>query len=227
MNAAPSVAMVLAAGLGNRMRPLTDEVPKPLLEVGGKPLLVYHLEALARAGVRDVVINHGRNGQRIEDAMGDGSRFGVRIRYSPEGDTPLETGGGIRRALPLLGEKPFIIVNGDVFTDFDFARLPAELPGLAHLVMVPNPPHNPQGDFALAGEVVLESGQTNMTYSGIAVLDPALFRDCPDGAFPLAPLLRAAMGRRQVTGECFDGRWVDVGTPERLRQLDTWLSAGT
>src|SRR5690606_20252873 len=225
MNAAPSVAMVLAAGLGTRMRPLTDKVPKPLLEVGGKPLLVWHLEALARAGVRDVVINHSRNGQRIEDALGDGTRFGVRIRYSPEGETPLDTGGGIRRALPLLGEKPFIIVNGDVFTDFDFSRLPGELPGLAHLVMVPNPPRNPEGDFGLAGDVVLDGGQTNMTYSGIAVLHPDLFRDCPDGAFPLVPLLRDAMGRRLVTGESFEGRWVDVGTPERLRELDTWLSA--
>lgn len=216
--------MVLAAGLGTRMRPLTDALPKPLLAVGGKPLLVHHVERLVRAGVRTVVINHSRNGHRIEEALGDGSRFGATIRYSPEGDTPLDTGGGIHRALPLLGDDPFIVVNGDVWCGLDFARLPGELPGLAHLVMVPNPAHNPGGDFALAGDLVQESGQTVMTYSGIAVLAPALFRNCEEGVFPLVPLLRQAMGRRLVTGEAFTGRWVDVGTPERLRLLDAWLS---
>lgn len=226
MTAHPEMrAMILAAGLGTRMRPLTDDLPKPLLVAGGRPLLEHQLLALARAGIRHVVINHSRLGERIEAAFGDGARLGLSIEYSPEGDVPLETGGGIRRALPRLGPAPFIVANGDVWTDFDFAALPRRPPGLAHLVLVANPPHHAQGDFVLDRDGVREDGGERLTYSGIAVLTPELFAGCPDGPFPLAPLLRRAMRAGQVTGQWHAGRWIDVGTPERLRELDTLLTA--
>lgn len=217
-------AMILAAGLGTRMRPLTDDLPKPLLAAGGRALIEHHLLALARAGVGHVVVNHSRRGHKIEEACGDGSAFGLRIEYSPEGEAPLDTGGGIRRALPLLGAAPFIVMNGDVWTDFDPAALPRRPAGLAHLVLVPNPPHHPRGDFALDRDRVREAGAL-LTYSGIAVFTPELFRDSPDAAFPLAPLLRKAIREGQVTGQLHEGRWVDVGTPERLRELDTFLTS--
>jgi MurNAc alpha-1-phosphate uridylyltransferase len=180
---------------------------------------------LARAGFREVVINHAWLGQQIEDYLGDGSQFGLSIVYSPEGE-PLETGGGIYRALPLLGDKPFLVVNGDIWTDYDFARLPQIISGLAHLVLVDNPPHNPNGDFALAGEVVKEGSfdAPKLTYSGIAVLHPHLFAGCGGGAFRLAPLLRNAMQHKQVSGEHFAGRWVDVGTHERLAEVEHLLA---
>jgi len=209
-------AMLLAAGRGERMRPLTDSTPKPLLTVGDRPLLQYHIEALAAAGVTELVINHAVMGEKIVSRFGDGREFGVHIRYSAEGEIPLETGGGIRQALPLLGGKPFIVVNGDIFTDYDFTRLPDRPPGRAHLVLVPNPPHHPGGDFALQGEQVQAGGGERYTYGGIAVFHPALFRDIPRKAFPPAPLLREAVAAGQVSGECFAGVWLDVGTPERL-----------
>jgi MurNAc alpha-1-phosphate uridylyltransferase len=218
-------AMILAAGLGTRMRPLTDDLPKPLLMAGGRPLLEYHLRALVRAGIRRVVINHSRQGRKIEAACGDGAAFGLCIEYSPEGESPLDTGGGIRRALPLLGPEPFAVVNGDIWTDFDFAALPWRPAGLAHLVLVANPAHHPRGDFALDRGRVREAGAELLTYSGIAVFSPELFRDCPDGAFPLAPLLRGAIRNGQVSGQRHDGRWIDVGTPERLGELDELLNA--
>jgi len=218
-------AIILAAGLGMRMRPLSDALPKPLLRVGGKPLMQYHIEALARAGVSEIVVNHGRMGNRIEAEFGSGATFGVNIRYSPEGDEPLETGGGIRHALPLLGEGPFIAVNGDIWTDYDFAALPASPGGLAHIVLVANPPHHPRGDFVLVDGRARGAGSPRHTYSGIAVYRPQLFVPLPDGERqPLAPLLRGAMAAGRVSGELFCGKWADAGTPERLRALDEALS---
>ena len=221
-------AMILAAGKGERMRPLTLTTPKPLVPVAGVPLIVYHLRALAKAGCTDVVINHAWLGQQIEDYLGDGAQFGLSIRYSPEGE-PLETGGGIQRALPLLGADPFLVVNGDIWTDYPFAGLPQTISGLAHLVLVDNPQHNLAGDFTLAGGMVAEgaAGLPRLTYSGIAVLHPALFASCQGGAFPLAPLLRQAMQGGRVSGEHFAGHWIDVGTHERLAEVERLLSAGT
>lgn len=211
-------AMILAAGKGERMRPLTLHTPKPLLPVAGKALIEYHIEALAAAGVTELVINHAWLGQQLERALGDGSRYGVRIAYSPENE-PLETGGGIYRALPLLGTEPFVIVNGDVWTDYDFSRLPREPEGLAHLVLVDNPEHHPGGDFVLEQAGVYVDGGPKLTYSGIAVLRPELFVGCDEGAFRLAPLLHEAMLHGLVTGEHHAGGWVDVGTVDRLEQV--------
>lgn len=224
-------AMILAAGRGERMRPLTDAMPKPLLVAGGKPLIVWHIEALVRAGVRDLVINHAHLGRMIEAVLGDGARFGAAIRYSPEGEA-LETAGGIANALPLLGDAPFVVINGDIASDFDYARLPVlahTMPDRhlqAHLVLVPNPPHHPQGDFALRDGKVSDKGEPKLTFSGIGLYDPVLFSGIERGArAKLAPLLRAAMERNAVGGELHAGRWMDVGTPERLAELDRLLSA--
>lgn len=213
-------AMILAAGLGTRMRPLTDTTPKPLLRVRGKALIEYLIEALVTAGHLDIVINHSHLGQQIETALGDGGRYGARIVYSPEPDEPLETAGGIVQALPLLSD-PFLVVNGDIFTDFEFARLPLRLSGRAHLVLVDNPPQHPDGDFVLKGDRVTNDTGARLTFSGIGVYAHALFAGCTRGKRPLAPLLRAAMSDGQVTGEHYRGLWSDVGTPERLRALDT------
>jgi len=214
-------AMILAAGKGERMRPLTLHTPKPLVRAAGKPLIEYHLEALARAGIREVVINHAWLGQQIENHLGNGSRYGLVISYSPEGE-PLETGGGIFKALPLLGDAPFILVNGDVWTDYDFAGLNAPLPGLAHLVLVDNPGHHGRGDFRLADGWVSDGDDApgTLTFSGISVLDPALFAGCQPGAFKLAPLLRSAMAEGRVSGEHYVGHWFDVGTLERLAEVE-------
>lgn len=216
-------AMILAAGLGTRMRPLTDHIPKPLLKAGGHMLIEYHIEALVQAGLREIVINHARLGGSIEQALGDGARYGASIRYSAEGEQPLETGGGIQQALPLLGEGPFVVVNADIWTDYPFARLPDALDGLAHLVLVDNPPQHAAGDFALRDDRVVEQGAARLTYSGIGVYHPRLFAACTPGAFPLAPLLRAAMQAGSVSGEYYPGRWLDIGTPERLQLLDQQL----
>lgn len=214
-------AMILAAGKGERMRPLTLHTPKPLIELAGQPLIEYHLRALAAAGFSEVVINHAWLGQQIEDHLGDGSRFGLRITYSPEGE-PLETGGGIFKALPLLGEAPFLLVNGDICTDYDFTSLRRPPAGLAHLVLVDNPGHNGRGDFCLVeGRVADAQGApASLTFSGISVIDPALFAGCQPGAFKLAPLLRQAMANGQVSGEHYSGQWVDVGTLERLAEAE-------
>ena len=216
-------AMILAAGLGTRMRPLTDHTPKPLLKAGGRMLIEYHIEALVQAGVRELVINHARLGGSIEQALGKGARYGASIHYSAEGEQPLETGGGIYRALPLLGEAPFIVVNADVWTDYPYARLPDTLTGLAHLVLVDNPPQHAGGDFALHAGQVSEHAEPKLTYSGLGVYHPQLFAACQPGAFPLAPLLREAMQAGSVSGEHYAGRWWDIGTPERLRLLDQQL----
>lgn len=214
--------MILAAGRGERMRPLTDHLPKPLLQVGGRALIEHHLLALAAAGVKTVVINHAWLGDKIEAQLGDGRQFNLQICYSPEGQTGLETAGGIRQALPLLGAAPFLVVNGDVLTDFPFARLLDALTSdkTAHLVLVPNPPQHPAGDFALQQGLVCVDGAEKFTFSGIAVYRPEFFREVPAGAQKLAPFLRAAMQRGQVSGECYHGYWADIGTPQRLADAD-------
>lgn len=219
-------AMILAAGRGNRMRPLTDHTPKPLLRAGGKPLIVHHIERLAAAGIRDLVINHAHLGEQIEAALGDGAAFGVHIRYSAEGEA-LETGGGIFKALPLLGDKPFLVLNGDVWTDCDVGDLRLADGDLAHLVLVENPSHNPNGDFALAAGRIQAEGSPRDTFSGIGVYRPELFEGCTPGAFPLAPLLRRAMQAGRVGGRRHSGRWFDIGTPERLAELDALLGGAT
>lgn len=217
-------AMILAAGKGERLRPLTLHTPKPLVRVGGVPLIEYHLRALAAAGFTEIVINHAWLGQQIEEHLGDGAGFGVSIQYSAESE-PLETGGGIFKALALLGDQPFAVVNGDIWTDYDFSALRQPLTGLAHLVLVDNPAHHRAGDFCLTDNRVSDAQlQVNtLTYSGIAVLSPALFAGAEAGAFKLAPLLRAAMAAGQVSGERLQGHWVDVGTYERLAEAESLI----
>lgn len=240
MNQRPA-ALLLAAGRGDRMRPLTTRTPKPLLRAGGRMLIEWHLAALAGAGYREVVVNTAHLAAQFEPALGDGSHYGLRIAYSPEGDEPLETGGGILHALPRLGAN-FHAANADIHCDFDFARLPLAPPGLAHLVLVDNPDHHPRGDFWLDasgrvhdGEAAPSAGARRLTFAGIGAYRATLFDDwravvgnLPGAAlapprFPLAPLLRAAMRRGQVTGERHAGAWTDVGTPERLAALDARL----
>ena len=225
-------ALILAAGKGERMRPLTERTPKPLLIASGKPLIAWHLEKLAAIGVTDVVINTAWLAEQFPATLGDGSRWDLRLHYSYEGAEPRETGGGMLHALPLLGDD-FLAINGDIWTDYDFARLPREPTGLAHLVMVANPGHNARGDFALDDAGCVHSdGDAKLTFAGIGVYRPELFADWraiigdATGAnevpprFKLAPLLRAAMARAVVSGEILQGTWTDVGTPQRLAQLD-------
>jgi MurNAc alpha-1-phosphate uridylyltransferase len=218
--------MILAAGRGERMRPLTDATPKPLLEVGGRPLITWLIEALARAGFRDLVINVSHLGARVESALGDGRRWNVRIRYSHE-EEALETAGGIANALPLLGSEPFVVVNGDVHTDFDFATLHAPMKSdVAHLVLIDNPPHHPAGDFALQDGRILLDGAHKYTFSGIGVYQPALFSEIVEGMkYQLAAVLKPNIAAGRVSGEHYSGRWCDVGTPERLKSLDRALRA--
>lgn len=216
--------MILAAGRGERMRPLTDHTPKPLLKVGGKPLIVWHLQRLVQAGFKEIVINHAHLGQQIEAALGSGSEWGVHIRYSPE-VTALETAGGIANALPLLGDEPFLVVNGDVFTDVDFSSLKLQPSNLAHLVMVDNPPQHPQGDFAIESGKLAEDGARRYTFSGVGIYHPQLFAEVKKGEpAKLAPLLRKAMAVGLVSAEHYSGTWHDIGTPERLAELDKALS---
>lgn len=229
-------AMILAAGLGTRMRPLTEHTPKPLLEVGGKPLIVWHLAALRAAGIREVVVNTAWLGDKLEAALGDGQRFGLRIHWSHE-EAPLETAGGIVRALPLLGTEPFLLVNGDIWLRYDMTSLRMALaPGKqAHLVLVDNPAHNPTGDFGLqgigaptAGEravLMPTSADSAFTYAGLAVYCPSLFQGLSQGVRPLAPLLHDAIATGRASGEYFAGPWVDVGTPQRLHELDAAIRA--
>ena len=220
--------MLLAAGRGERMRPLTDRLPKPLLEAGGKPLVVRLIEQLASAGLREIVINLAHLGHLLEATLGDGARFGVSIRYSREA-TALETAGGIANALHLLGRNPFAAINGDIYAEYPFAALrrPMADDALAHLVLVDNPPHHPRGDFALRDGAVANAGGAMLTFSGIGVYRPALFAGLAPGTrAPLAPLLRAAAAEGRVTGERYCGRWVDVGTPERLAALEAMLRSG-
>ena len=224
-------AMILAAGMGNRMRPLTLHTPKPLLEVGGKPLIVWHIEKLQKIGVQEIVINTAWLGEKLVDALGDGSQFGVKILWSHEGQG-LETAGGIIKALPLLGNEPFILVNGDVWTTMDFAPLlNVQLQDdLAHLVLVENPVQHPQGDFTLAANKAYTFEQArsgeNLTYSGVAVMHPQMFDGLESGKRPLAPLLKQAMQQEKVSAQKLQGVWVDVGTPERLNALDQQIQQG-
>jgi MurNAc alpha-1-phosphate uridylyltransferase len=216
-------AMILAAGRGERMRPLTDHTPKPLLKVGGKSLISWHLERLAAADFQDIVINHAHLGEQIESALGDGSQWGVRIQYSPE-KIALETAGGIANAMPLLGNAPFLVVNGDVYTDIDFGTLKLVPPNLAHLVMVNNPPQHAAGDFALSSGKLSADGTEKLTFSGIGIYQPSLFASIVRGdAAKLAPLLKAAMAQGLVSGSHHRGAWHDIGTPERLQALDSQL----
>jgi MurNAc alpha-1-phosphate uridylyltransferase len=215
--------MILAAGSGTRMRPLTDTTPKPLLKVGGLPLIVWHIERLAHDGFTDIVINIAHLGYQIPEALGDGSEWGVNITYSDEQEEGgLETAGGIVKALPLLGDEPFLVLNGDIWTDYDFQDHRKLADGiLAHLVLVHNPEHNPEGDFALDGNKVIDNRQ--YTFSGIGYYSPKLFEGVPYGRSALAPLLRAAMKEGKVTGELYEGEWLDIGTPERLELLNAQL----
>lgn len=234
-NPQPYKAMILAAGMGERMRPLTNHTPKPLLEAGGKPLIVWQIERLRAAGFAELVINHAYLGAQIENFLGAGAAYGVAIRYSAEGE-PLETAGGIAHALPLLGDAPFMVTNADIHTDFDYVRLHGILAAmaedpqrLAHLVLVDNPAHHPEGDFALVEGRVLDPSRLNphasrLTFSGIACYRPELFAGVrPGHKAKLAPLLIAAMARGQVTGEHHRGHWMDIGTPARLQTLDETL----
>lgn len=231
-------ALIFAAGLGERMRPLTDHTPKPLLMAGGKPLIAWHLEKLAAIDVRYVVINTSHLADQFPEMLGDGSRWGLRIRYAYEGATPLETGGGMLNALPLLGPEPFLAINGDIWTDADFAALPAEPAGLAHLLMVDNPEHHPEGDFTIGPDGQLtDGGSPRLTFSGVGVYRPELLADwrstiepSPESTakpprFKLRPVLSAAMTAHAVSGSRHRGAWTDVGTPERLAALDAALNA--
>ncbi len=217
-------AMLLAAGRGERMRPLTDHTPKPLLAVGGRPLIAWHLAALERAGVREVIINLSWLGAQIRAAVGDGREFGVQIRYSEEGSPPLETGGGIFQALPLLGPAPFLVVNGDTFTDIEVSALRLAAGADARLVLVPNPPQHPQGDFGLDGELITDREPRPFTYSGIGIFSPALFAGCTAGRFALLPLLKRAIAAGRLQGQRHDGLWHDIGTPARLAALNQELA---
>jgi MurNAc alpha-1-phosphate uridylyltransferase len=218
-------AFILAAGRGERMRPLTDHTPKPLLQAGGKPLIVWHLERLAAAGFREIVINHAHLGEQIEATLGDGGQWGVNIQYSQEPPGALETAGGIATALPLLGDEAFLVVNGDIYCDWDFNRVSLLADRRSHLVMVANPAHHSGGDFALDGERVVFAGDgETLTYAGIAIFSPAFFADvAPGSVMKLRPLLDAAIAAGTLTGERHTGRWVDVGTPQRLAELDAEL----
>ncbi len=221
-------AMILAAGRGERMRPLTDKTPKSMLEVNGKPLIQYHVENLVQSGIVDIVINHAEFGDQIEDYLGDGHIYGARIVYSPEEDKPLDTAGGIVKALPLLGDEPFVTVNADTWTDFSFQQLS----GLcrdrsdddrsncqAHIILVDNPAHNLQGDFSLSGDRVLNAGEPMLTFSGISIFRAEFFEDCSAGSASLAPMIRLAAAQGRVTGSHYQGEWQDIGTPKLLQSL--------
>ncbi|HAS15322.1 MAG TPA: mannose-1-phosphate guanylyltransferase [Idiomarina abyssalis] len=218
-------AMILAAGRGSRMRPLTDNQPKPLLPIAGKPLLAYHLEKLAQAGVNEVVINHAWHGEQIENFVGDGSRWGLQVSFSAEPEGGLETAGGIIKALPLLGDEPFWVINGDIWTDWDYRDLPTQLEKeqLAHLIMVKNPAHHPEGDFALENGLLVNDGSERKTFSGIGLYRKELLEPYPQGKQPLKTFFDRAINQSRLAASYWDGHWTDVGTPERLHQLNQQL----
>lgn len=221
-------AMILAAGRGTRMAPLTDTCPKPLIPLCGKPLIVHHLEKLAAAGITDIVINHAWLGEQLEQTLGNGSSWGIKIQYSPENEA-LETGGGVYQALPLLGEGAFLLINGDVWTNWDYSEVmntSLQEGELGHLWLIDNPTHNPQGDFCLDEGKVLDATLQNekaLTFSGISLLSPKLWAEWTSGAYPLAPMLRSAMLQQQIIGSKLNADWVDVGTPQRLYDLEQRL----
>jgi len=215
-------AMILAAGRGERLRPLTDHTPKPLLTAGGRPLIEHLINGLVMGGITEIIVNTAHLGEQVEAVLGDGAHLGAEIRFSPEGEA-LETGGGIFRALPLLGAEPFLVVNGDIATDFPFGTLTRRSVGLAHLVLAPNPPHPPHGDFGLNAGKALDGGEPRYTFGGIGVYRPELFSRCAPGRFPLAPLLREAMAGEAVSAELYEGLWMDIGSVERLQAFDRYL----
>ena len=216
--------MILAAGHGKRMRPLTNNTPKPLLKVGGQPLIVWHIQRLKQSGVKEFIINLGWLGWKIPETLGDGSQWGVSIKYSDEQEKgPLETAGGIIQALPLLGHEPFIVVNGDIWCDYTYKPITLTENNLAHLILVGNPEHNPKGDFCLQDQRIYNSGHPSYTFSGIGYYHPAFFATQPQGKAALAPLLREAIEQNHVSGEYFQGDWRDIGTPERLQLLNNDL----
>lgn len=218
-------AMILAAGRGERMRPLTDHTPKPLLQAAGKPLIEHTIKQLVAAGFNDIVINHAHLGLQIEERLGNGSQFGASINYSPEGEHALETAGGIINALPLLGNEVFLVVNGDIATDFDFSELKNLTVDLAHLVLVDNPAHHPEGDFSLDNtRVVVANNSEPFTFSGIGLYRPELFNHIATAPRKLGPVLRLAIAKRQVSGQKTNGFWMDIGTPERLQELDFYYT---
>lgn len=212
-------AMILAAGRGERLRPLTDRIPKPLLDIDGHSLIEHHLVRLATAGFREIVINLAHHGEMIRDTLGDGSNWDLNIHYSPEPEGALDTGGGIGQALPLLGEAPFAVINSDVFTRYPMSRLRAIKCDHAHLIMVPNPEHHPRGDFVLQGGYLSEQGEPRYTFSGISVYNPRFFLAAPGGRYSVVPMLQSAMASQKVTGEVYRGAWHDIGTLERLEKL--------
>jgi N-acetyl-alpha-D-muramate 1-phosphate uridylyltransferase len=218
-------AMILAAGKGERMLPLTKEVPKPMLMVGDKPLIQYHLEAFALARITEIIINTGQFGEKIEEYLGNGSKFGLEILYSHEGIEPLGTGGGVNNALSLLGNCPFILVNGDVWTNFDFSTLKLKSEYLAHIVLVKNPVHQPQGDFALNNDLIIEKGLPMLTFTGIGVYQPCFFQNAGEQKFSFIPALRQAIRQNKITGEYYEGEWMDIGTPERLLHINDIFKA--
>lgn len=216
--------MLLAAGLGKRLRPITDKIPKPLVEIAGKPLIEYHLEKLKSAGFNEVVINLSHLGEMIKEHLGDGSRFDLQIKYSPEGKTPLETAGGIIHALPLLGNNPFLVINTDIWCDhkLSFANLSRDK--LAHLVLVDNPAHNVDGDFTYEFGKIYNSGKNRLTFSGMGIYDPKLFKDFAAEKLALAPILRGAIDEELVSAEYFTGKWFDIGTQKRLDEAESYVS---
>jgi MurNAc alpha-1-phosphate uridylyltransferase len=218
-------AMILAAGKGERMRPLTDQIPKPLLEVAGKPLIAWHLEKLAKANFEDVIINHAYLGKMIEAYVGDGSRWNLKIAYSREG-SPLETAGGIKKALPLIGDQPFLVINADIYTDFNFATIKNRNLNdcKGHLVMVKNPKQHPDGDFFLQNNQIELEGKERLTFSGIAIYQPKIFEDINiEPVAKLAPILKKLIGEKCISGEAYRGLWFDIGTPERLNEVNLFL----
>ena len=216
-------AFILAAGRGERMRPLTDNIPKPLLKTGGKTLIEHRLLALKKAGISECIINVAYLGEQIQQLLGTGEQWGMNIKYSDEGSHALESGGGIINALALIGNDPFIVVNADIWTDFDFCTLPKAPPKLAQLILVDNPEHNPKGDFTLKNGTVSADGDNMLTYSGIAVFRPELFKHFPPGSQPLRPILISAMQSNNINGQHFEGIWRDIGTPKRLQDLQKML----
>lgn len=218
-------AMILAAGRGERMRPLTDQTPKPLLKAANKPLIIHTIEKLAQAGFKDIVINIAYLGQQIQNTLKNGSSWGVSIEYSDEGNQALETAGGIINALPLLGDNPFLVINSDIAHDFDLLRLKEQTFDLAHLILMPNPEHHPEGDFHIAADQTLNAVDLpKYTYSGIGLFNPELFSNQPYGSQRLAPLLRQYMPQQRISGELFEGFWMDIGTPARLQELNDRLT---
>ncbi len=219
-------AMILAAGRGERMRPLTDHTPKPLLSAGGQPLIVHLIRNLVAGGIDEIIVNTAHLGHQITSALGDGKAFGANIRYSRETEA-LETGGGILKALPMLGDDPFLVINGDIGTNFPLGRLQQQAVDLAHLILVPNPSHHPKGDFGLQNGKALERGEPRFTFGGIGLYRPSLFKACPEGRFPLAPLLRSAMATGRVSAELYEGLWMDIGTIERLEAFGDLIAEST